>query len=681
MTALDFALEYIARGWAPIPVPSRSKNPGRSGWEQLRTTHETVANYFNGATNIGILLGAPSGGLTDIDLDCDEAVSVAAYFLPKTDAIFGRAGRRNSHWLYTTTLADAGAPGRILYNDPSASKDRKSTLVELRVGLNAAGDGAQQTIFPGSTHETGEPVEWEPGKTGDPAIVDGAALHVAVKKVAAAAVFARHWPNGRRHDAALALAGMFAHSNWAETQAKLFLEAVTKAAGDTEWCDRIRAVEDSYAALRAGRHVAGFPSLTEHIDERVARRAAEWLDILALDGTRKAQTAEAELPADDATVPIHWHGEPDTSPLREWVVDGMLPRRGTALLSGQWGTYKTFVALDLAVAIMTGGTFAGRKVDRQAGVLFIAVEGQDEIRARLAAVIEDKVRDTIVPEGCQSVDPDAMPFAWVEVCPKLSGVDALPKFRNLVTAVAAGMQERFGLPLGLVEINTLSPAAGFEQANESSENQRVMTVLSTAGRENDACVLAIDHFGKDVSTGTRNSSVKEAHVDAVLALLGERDLAGNVSDTRMAIRKLRGGPTGAEIKFSNREVSVEAQGHLHTSLVIDWTEGEAKTARPKQPPKVPQSLKTFKRAVDAMLRDVGRSIRPWPDGPEVRAVDRERVREEFYKAAPADSRESKRKAFGRAERHAVGSRVIVSRELGTATWFWLPSREEEEAVR
>jgi hypothetical protein len=111
------------------------------------------------------------------------------------------------------------------------------------------------------------------------------------------------------------------------------------------------------------------------------------------------------------------------------------------------------------------------------------------------------------------------------------------------------MQEGFGLPLVLVEIDTLSRAAGFEQANESSENQRVMTVLSTTAREQDALVLAVDHFGKDVSTGTRNSSVKEAHVDAVLALLGERHLAGKVSNPRMAIRKLRGGPTGAEIKF------------------------------------------------------------------------------------------------------------------------------------
>lgn len=39
--ACDYASEYIARGWAPIPVPWRSKNPGYDGWQHLRVTADT----------------------------------------------------------------------------------------------------------------------------------------------------------------------------------------------------------------------------------------------------------------------------------------------------------------------------------------------------------------------------------------------------------------------------------------------------------------------------------------------------------------------------------------------------------------------------------------------------------------------------------------------------------------
>ena len=70
MSALDDVLHYLQRGWAVIPVPFRSKNPGFKGWERLRISTETVGQYFNGEPqNIGVLLGEPSGWLIDVDLD------------------------------------------------------------------------------------------------------------------------------------------------------------------------------------------------------------------------------------------------------------------------------------------------------------------------------------------------------------------------------------------------------------------------------------------------------------------------------------------------------------------------------------------------------------------------------------------------------------------------------------
>src|SRR5271170_393156 len=44
-----------------------------------------------------------------------------------------------------------------------------------------------------------------------------------------------------------------------------------------------------------------------------------------------------------------------------------------------------------SAGVMTKTLFAGRRVDRQGGVLFIAAEGQDEVRVRLAGLALDKV--------------------------------------------------------------------------------------------------------------------------------------------------------------------------------------------------------------------------------------------------------------------------------------------------
>lgn len=100
-TALQIAQGLFARGWSPLPVPYKSKNPGFANWQNFSVTSETLVNHFNGrAQNIGVLLGDKSNDLTDVDLDSPEAVRLAPYLLPETNAIFGRASSRVSHRLY-----------------------------------------------------------------------------------------------------------------------------------------------------------------------------------------------------------------------------------------------------------------------------------------------------------------------------------------------------------------------------------------------------------------------------------------------------------------------------------------------------------------------------------------------------------------------------------------------------
>src|SRR5204863_5267918 len=92
---------YIGRGWALIPVPLGRKAPRIRRWRHLRIGPDDVPRYFNGRPiNIGVLLGEPSGGLADIDLDCPEALTLADRFLPATGLIFGRPTKPRSHRLY-----------------------------------------------------------------------------------------------------------------------------------------------------------------------------------------------------------------------------------------------------------------------------------------------------------------------------------------------------------------------------------------------------------------------------------------------------------------------------------------------------------------------------------------------------------------------------------------------------
>jgi hypothetical protein len=177
-TALDYARDYIRRGWSPTPIAKGTKRPRTPGWQRLRISEADAPRYFGADCNIGIILGEASSGLIDLDLDCAEAIEFAPNFQMATDAIFGRKSNPHSHRLY---YVEGTAP-TLKFEDPVSG----DTLLELR------GDGGLQTVFPGSIHPSGEPIEWE--ADGIPATVDAALLCKHAKALAASCLLKRYCP-------------------------------------------------------------------------------------------------------------------------------------------------------------------------------------------------------------------------------------------------------------------------------------------------------------------------------------------------------------------------------------------------------------------------------------------------------------------------------------------------------
>src|SRR5260370_28329673 len=134
MSVLEVALDYIARGWTPVPVKYRTKQPIGNGWHTRVIDSASAPKHFNGTQlNVGIILGPHSHGLTDVDLDCAEAIIIAPYVLPSTKALFGRASKRCSHRLYYTDLSVTVDNAALAFDHPQAKKSQqKARLVELR---------------------------------------------------------------------------------------------------------------------------------------------------------------------------------------------------------------------------------------------------------------------------------------------------------------------------------------------------------------------------------------------------------------------------------------------------------------------------------------------------------------------------------------------------------------------
>src|SRR5262245_4875551 len=70
-----------------------------------------------------------------------------------------------------------------------------------------------------------------------------------------------------------------------------------------------------------------------------------------------------------------------------YTIKGILPRTGIVLLYGPRKTYKTFVAMDMAMYIARGEGYRGRQV-QQRDVVYIGLEGRDGLPARKEALAQ-----------------------------------------------------------------------------------------------------------------------------------------------------------------------------------------------------------------------------------------------------------------------------------------------------
>jgi len=220
---------------------------------------------WRGNHNIGLVTGR---GLVDVDCDSPEAVFFVPRFLPQTSAIFGRASKRRSHYLYRLN-PNSGPFEKMTFLDPVA----RTTLLELR------GDGGHQTMAPGSVHPSGEVVEWD--EVAFPEMTSTVPTEVIIeggRKVAIAALIARHiWQPGFRNDPCKHLSGVFFYSDWSCDDAEAMIRAVMEYSGDEDR-SRISTVRLTYRRGERGQKITGAGALRKVLNnDPVVDRLLAWI--------------------------------------------------------------------------------------------------------------------------------------------------------------------------------------------------------------------------------------------------------------------------------------------------------------------------------------------------------------------------------------------------------------------
>ena len=255
----DRVLEYINHGFAPIPIEFASKKPIVSGWPELAISEVNIGDYFNGnPANIGVLMGKPSGGLVDVDIDNTEALRLADWFLPRTNCVFGRASKPRSHRIYRAS----DAARRETF-------DANGMIAEIR-------GNKHYTLFPGSVHPSGESIEFDNPIDFTPGSSTWRDLTKAVQKMAIGTLLQQQWCPGRRHRLALSTTAFLVREGWNREDFTNLIEAVATEGHDEELNDRLLCVESTFEKHGSGRAISNDESFMDLVGSDIVQKIKRW---------------------------------------------------------------------------------------------------------------------------------------------------------------------------------------------------------------------------------------------------------------------------------------------------------------------------------------------------------------------------------------------------------------------
>lgn len=259
MRIQDLAKEYIQDGWAVVPLV-RGEKKADTKWRQKTYTE----NDFQDDSNLAVKLGEPSNGLVDIDCDCAMAVAAAKLLMPQT-RVFGRASKPESHYLiYCPDLKTTQ------YTDGS------KMLVELR-------STGGYTMFPPSTHPSGELVAWDVRRDILTMVAD--VVLETTTDIALCAVIAEHWSE-LDHASMGHLTGFWLQAGLDAQRVKRLLKVICTITDKSTTNEVIKLAESTIGKHAAGERVTGGPKLKEALGEKLINRMRSWLkaaDVDAID--------------------------------------------------------------------------------------------------------------------------------------------------------------------------------------------------------------------------------------------------------------------------------------------------------------------------------------------------------------------------------------------------------------
>jgi hypothetical protein len=283
----------------------------------------------------------------------------------------------------------------------------------------------------------------------------------------------------------------------------------------------------------------------------------------------------------------------------------MIPQNCVGLIVGESRAGKTFLAVELSVAVSEGRQFF-EKLPHKSGVLYIASEGEFTLPGRLHGA-----RRGSKPMGNRVVVmPDVQDLNDPEVLGKVIE-EAVNLNQHLVDT---GFD-----PIGLVVIDTVISAFPLSNWNDASEVAEMFRCMRQIQKALNAAVVGVHHHGKNTARGAAGSHFLMGGPDCVLEVY--RTANDNVvSDRWFNVSKNRFGEESGDFHFELLELAPDARdGNISVVFVNPCASDSGKKGTGTKGKQLAASHECFVKSFEVVLAAEGLIVDHPEQGNVVRA--------------------------------------------------------------
>lgn len=578
---IDDASKVVALGKVPTRYNSEGKVVGFAKWTERITSQAEVERWAR-QSDYGICIQTRE--VRAIDIDVADPTRSAAIVQAITDTLgFAPPVRRRSD--SGKCLVAVRVPGEYV----------KRTL-RVDGGMIENLNNGQQFIAVG-THPSGARYEWDGGLPDDfPTLTheqyqglwQTLALTFAVQDPTETRASVRNEKIAHAHQNDEVAQRLFELGRVRSTHAdgRLFIQCPFEDEHSTAGDERDTST--AYWPAHTGGYVNGhFHCLHAHCEHRSDadfQRAIGYMpeledfDALLEDGAPAAGGDAADFedisegvdtgstppgqPEEKLRFPVETLEQFASHPPQPWIIKGVLPQAGLAIVYGESASGKSFFCLDMVASIARGQSWREHKT-RQGRVVYVVAEGAGGFRNRVQAyATQHSIALADVPLGIIAGAPNL-----------IERKDAVALAKSVLASGGAD----------IIVVDTLAQTTPGANENSGEDMGKVLAHCREIHRVTGALVLLVHHSGKDTSKGARGWSGLRAAADV------EIEITRNESLRTARVTKQKDGEDGAHWNFTLEPVTLgmDEDDDLITSCVVNYDVPQEAFTTTKKEPKGP----------------------------------------------------------------------------------------------